>query len=175
MNHETGADLLIETIRQMRLTQDSWMKEIAFEVTGKGESLKEFEFLASIDSFPKVILHGRLSDSEYQAVLNRTDVGLSLKLNNGLFANTTFPSKVIEYGAAGLLVMTTDISDVRNIFGNSAIYLTCDNPIELMQLFKFVASNRKEAQVYAHAGHQVVKNICQPNITGKSIADFIFG
>ena len=174
LSHGTGADLLIEAISQMRLTQDSWVKDIAFEVTGKGESLDGFNLLASLEAYPKVVVHGRLSDLDYRDVLNQADVGLSLKLNEGPFANTTFPSKVIEYGAAGLLVLTTDISDVRSIFDDSAIYLKFDNPLELIDLLRVIVSNREEARAYSQNGFKAVKNIFMPHITGKMLADFIF-
>lgn len=174
LSHGTGADLLIEAISQMRLTQDSWVKDITFEVTGKGESLDDFNLLASLEGYPKVVVHGRLSDLDYRDVLNQADVGLSLKLNEGPFANTTFPSKVIEYGAAGLLVLTTDISDVRSIFGDSAIYLKFDNPMELIDLLRIIVSNREEARAYSQNGFKAVKNIFMPHITGKMLADFIF-
>jgi glycosyltransferase involved in cell wall biosynthesis len=81
---------------------------------------------------------------------------------------------VIEYGAAGLLVLTTDISDVRSIFGDSAIYLKFDNPMELIDLLRIIVSNREEARAYSQNGFKAVKNIFMPHITGKMLADFIF-
>ena len=112
---------------------------------------------------------------QYREVLRRCDVGLALKLNNGPLANTTFPSKVIEFAAAGLLVLTTDISDVRQVLGSGALYLTRDEPHALIELFESIVKDRPMANACAQSGLQNVQTLCSPLSSGKAVANFIFG
>jgi glycosyltransferase involved in cell wall biosynthesis len=175
LSHETGANLLIDTIRLMTASGLPYLKNIRFEITGKGESLDEFNKLARATVYPEIVVHGRLTDLDYAEVLNRADVGLSLKLNNGPYANTTFPSKVIEYAAAGLLIVSTDISDVRTIFGPGALYLNNDNPLELIRYLEFISANPNDALMVSAIGQQAVQQICSPNLVGNKIEQFIFG
>jgi glycosyltransferase involved in cell wall biosynthesis len=173
--HETGAKLLIDTIRMMVSCELPWLKNIRFEITGKGDATDEFKELAKVIAHPEIVVHGRLTDSDYAEVLNRADVGLSLKLNNGPYANTTFPSKVIEYAAAGLLIVTTDISDVRSIFGEGALYLKHDDPLELIQHLEFITARPNEAFTISELGQQAVQKVCSPKLVGRELQQFIFG
>ena len=175
LSNETGANLLIDAIRMIASSEMPRLKNIRFEITGKGESLDEFLKLARTTVVPEIVVHGRLTDLDYAEVLNRADVGLSLKLNDGPYANTTFPSKVIEYAAAGLLIVTTDISDVRTIFGDGALYLNQDNPLELIRHLEFIAANPNEVFMISEAGQQAVQEICSPKLVGNKLQNFIFG
>jgi glycosyltransferase involved in cell wall biosynthesis len=173
--HETGANLLIDTIRMMVSCEMPWLKNIRFEITGKGDATDEMKELAKAIGHPEIVVHGRLADSDYAEVLNRADVGLSLKLNNGPYANTTFPSKVIEYAAAGLLIVTTDISDVRSIFGEGALYLKHDDPSELIRHLEFITARPNEAFTISELGQQAVQKVCSPKLVGRELQQFIFG
>jgi glycosyltransferase involved in cell wall biosynthesis len=175
LSHDTGAELLIDAILMLRQTNEPWVRDIRFEITGKGESLGRFHLLASELSIPNLVVHGRLSGPEYSNILSGADIGLSLKLIGGLYANTTFPSKVIEYAASGVLVLTTEISDVRKVLGEGAIYLKRDDPSELIKLLKFIALNQKDALNYSIAGSDAVQKICMPRISGEKLSEFIFG
>lgn len=175
LSDETGANLLIDAIRMMVSSEMPWLKNIRFEITGKGESLDDFVRLARATSYPEIVVHGRLTDLDYAEVLNRADVGLSLKLNDGPYANTTFPSKVIEYAAAGLLVVTTDISDVRAIFESGALYLNQDSPLELIRHFEFILTSPNEAFMVSEIGQKSVQDICSPKLAGNKLQHFIFG
>lgn len=173
---DTGAELLINSIRQLRQNSPPWANLLRFEVTGKGSSLDGFSRLAAEPGFPKVIVHGRTTDLQYREILCRSEVGLALKLNTGPLANSTFPSKVIEFAAAGLLVLTTDISDVRQVLGTSgALYLTRDEPQALIDLLESIVKDRKGARDCAQLGMQNVQALCAPHLSGQRVASFIFG
>lgn len=175
LSTDTGADLLIDTIRQLRRDAPPWAEQLRFEVTGKGPSLEALRALAAETGAPQILIHGRTTDIQYREVLGRCDVGLALKPNVGPLANTTFPSKVIEFSAAGLLVLTTDISDVRQIFGDGARYLTRDDPEVLADLLEGIVKNRVAAQECANHGMRKVRECCSPYLAGRTVANFIFG
>jgi len=173
---DTGAELLIDSIRQLRHDALPWLVHLRFDVTGSGPSLAGLTALAAEPGYPKITVHGRTTDIQYREVLRLADVGLALKLNNGPLANTTFPSKVIEFAAAGLLVLTTDISDVCQVLGtNGALYLTRDEPQALIDLLKNIVMDRTMAQEYAKYGFLNVQALCSPESSGYTVANFIFG
>ena len=172
---DTGAELLINALRELRREAPPWAEKLRFEVTGKGPSLDGLTALAMEPGVAQVIVHGRTTDQQYREVLRRSDVGLALKLNTGPLANTTFPSKVIEFAAEGLLVLTTDISDVRQILGSGALYLTQDEPQMLIDLLESVVQDRIMARDRAQRGGRNVQSLCSPRSSGQAVANFIFG
>jgi glycosyltransferase involved in cell wall biosynthesis len=171
----TGAQLLVDAIRLLRENPPLWAKSIRFEISGKGDCLFQFEHLANNARDPMVVVHGRITDNEYQQVLARTQVGLALKPNSGVLANTTFPSKVIEFASHGILVVTTDISDVRKVLGGGAIYLTEDNPQQLIEKLKWIVENLDEANNIAEQGKRAVAALCAPEVMGRVLDRFLFG
>lgn len=171
---DTGADLLLQTLRQLRSNSPEWAGRLRIEVTGKGPSVGDFVTLAAEPGVPQIVVHGRTTDSQYLDVLRRSDVGLALKPIAGALANTTFPSKVIEFAAAGLLVLTTDISDVRDVLGAGAFYLTRDEPKELADLLQRVVEERAAARECASLGNRNVQQRCAPQLAGQMVARFIF-
>lgn len=175
LNTDTGADLLIETIRLLRQDPDDWAHTLQFEVTGKGEALDALQALANEDALPKVTVHGRTTDAQYAEVLDRCSVGLALKPVGGPLADTTFPSKVIEFAEAGLLVLSTDISDVRLVLGSGALYLKRNAPDELAALFRKVVEQPEEMQANAREGQRAVVARCAPQLAGEAVFSFIFG
>lgn len=175
LNTDTGADLLIETIRLLRREPGDWVHKLQFEVTGKGEALDALQALASENTFPTITVHGRTTDAQYAEVLNRCSVGLALKPVGGPLADTTFPSKVIEFAEAGLLVLSTDISDVRTVLGSGALYLTRNDPEELATLFRKIVEQPAQMQASALQGQQAVVARCAPHLAGAAVFGFIFG
>lgn len=174
LDQDTGAQLLIDAIRLLRM-EGGLSRPLHIQVTGKGASLCDFEALGTEDYSVLVTVHGRVSDIEYQEILDRCDVGLALKPVGGALADTTFPSKVIEFADAGLLVLTTDISDVRQVLGDGAIYLTRNDPAQLAKLLREITANPERSQLCAQRGMQAVIDQCSPAQAGKNMAAFIQG
>ncbi|CAN5789808.1 hypothetical protein BH11GEM2_BH11GEM2_07200 [soil metagenome] len=172
---ETGAELLAEAVRTMRASGEPWCRDVRFVVTGKGEGIGLFAQLSSEPGLPSVSVAGRLSDTAYDAVLAKAHVGLALKLNAGTLADTTFPSKVIEFTSHGLLVLTTDISDVREVLGEGAVYLERDEPSLLVQRVREIVADRQRAARIAAAGQEAAKRRCAPAAVGGALRRFVEG
>ena len=174
VSFDTGAQLLIDVVNILRKDAPSWVNNIQFEISGKGDCISQFETLAEDVQKPKVIVHGRATDNEYRELLGRTKVGLALKPNSGVLAHTTFPSKVIEFASHGVLVVTTDISDVKKVLADGAIYLMNDHPQHLIDKLRWILENRKEANDLALKGKRNVAETCSPKIVGKKLEQFLF-
>lgn len=172
---DTGAPLLIEAIRLLRSRQPKWAAKLCFEVTGKGQSLAEFEQLAVEPGLPQVRVHGRTSNARYLEILRDCEIGLALKPVGGALADTTFPSKVIEFAGSGLLVLTTDISDVRRMLGDGARYLEHNDPELLIERLATIVTDRAAAARCARRGRQAAEQKCAPSRAGEELRQFIFG
>lgn len=174
LERETGSELLIDAINRMRENNFDWAQKVIFEITGKGTALHQFIDLADRKGFPKIIVHGRTTNLEYQEILNRSDVGLSLKIPNGNYANTTFPSKVLEFAVNNMLVIGTDISDVRKVFGDEgALYLKKDG-LNLLELMQQVVEDPIEMTYIASKGRRRVIAINSIEEVRKMLNKFIF-
>ncbi len=171
---DTGADLLAEAIVKLRADPPEWARSVVFEVTGKGPSVPQLSELATHSEVPGLIVHGRTTDAEYREIVARAHVGLALKPNEGVLAHTTFPSKVTEMAAAGMLVLSTDISDVRAVLGDGARYLEQDDAALLIERLRDIVTRRDAASESADLGMRAVAKVCAPQRAGKQLAEFLF-
>lgn len=174
VSQDTGAPLLVDAIRLLRKEAPSWAAQIRFEITGKGDSLNDFIELATDPRHPSVIVHGRTNDDEYKQILSRTDIGLALKPIAGKYADTTFPSKVIEFASQHILVLTTDISDVRKVLSDGALYLTVDDPRHLLDRLQWVVENQEKISVLSQKAAHAIATLCLPEVVGADLANFLF-
>lgn len=172
---DTGVGLLIDAVQSMRRSQPAWADRLHIHVTGKGPSLDALTSLATDATQPRVTIHGRTTDQEYRHIVERCEIGLALKPVNGPLADTTFPSKVVELASASMLVVTTNISDVRSVLGDGALYIERDDPQELVELLRCAVEERMESRAIAEAGCRAVWARCAPHAAGTSVSEFIFG
>jgi hypothetical protein len=171
---DTGALLLVEAIRKLRTENPPWAIGLTFEITGKGDCVESFKSLSREAINPLVTVYGRTTDAEYRQILARAIVGLALKPNLGELANTTFPSKVVEFASNDILVLTTDISDVRKVLGNGAIYLEVDDVDTLIEKIRWIAEHKSDARNISKLGMHTINTICSSENVGKMLDDFLF-
>ncbi|MEQ9923116.1 glycosyltransferase [Pectobacterium brasiliense] len=174
LSEDTGAERLSNAIRLMRSDSQRW-RNVQFEISGQGPSLQSFQDLMNGEGFPAVRVHGRLSNTDYHDLLVNCDVGLALKPIIGSLANTTFPSKVVEYANSGLLVISTDISDVRHVLGaDGAIFLSTDSEDEIINAFDKVIHDIAWSRKTAEEGKNNVLNLLAPECASNKLMNFIF-
>ena len=174
VSRDTGAHLLADALRSLRNIRAGWTEGLTVAVTGKGDAIDRLRLLAQEPGWPRVTVHGRTSDAEYRAIVERAQVGLALKPRSGPLANTTFPSKVVELAGVGLLVLTTDISDVKDLFGSGALYLDDESAAGLAERLQWLCQNRDAAQRIAGLGMERVRDRCDPLLAGQALAAFLF-
>ena len=171
---DTGGLLLISAIKKIRATAPAWASRLCIEVTGKGDCLDLLKELSHDETAPTVTVHGRTTDVQYRQILERARVGLALKPNDGALANTTFPSKVIEFASNDILVLSTDISDVRKVLGDGAVYLETDDVDLLIEKFRWIIENGRTARSIALAGMKAAEAACSEENVGHMLNEFLF-
>lgn len=171
---DTGALSLIEAIKSLKQRPEKLGIPVEFIITGKGAALSLFEELALDFRGPRVTVKRHLTDSEYRRVLEECQIGLSLKPPYGELADTTFPSKVIELASYGLLVIATNISDVKVVLGSGAIYLEDGSGESLLSSICWVTKNLEISESISKIGQARIKSHCDINLAGRKLKNFLF-
>lgn len=175
LQRTTGAQLFAEAISHLRRSARPGLDAIEFVVTGKGEMAPSLQALAEQEGLPKVHFLGSVSRSDYIQAARRAHIGLALKLPSSDLADTTFPSKVIELAATGLLVLSTRVSDVPVLFReDGAIYLNGENPQELAERLLWLVEHRDEVARTAARGQAYIAEACSPEKVGQLLKSFFF-
>jgi glycosyltransferase involved in cell wall biosynthesis len=169
---DAGSDMLIDAVHILR--QATSARPIRIHVTGSGPGLQSLTKVAGDDRGVEVQLHGRAPLHVYQALLAQCSVGLSLKLARGPYAQTTFPSKTIEYAEYGLALVTTDISDVRGLFGDSALYIHDDSAQALADHLIWLSRHPVEQDEILKSAHERLTNSVSQTAVGAAIREFFF-
>ena len=86
---------------------------------------------------------------------------------------TTFPSKVIELAAHGLLVVSTRVSDVPDIFDESTAFLLKEaTPLNLANVMLDIANYPEKAHVVAINGQNMITSLCSYKKIGSELIQF---
>lgn len=171
---ETGIDLFAAALRILATRHGAVPLHVF--VTGHVPHGWFDVLLAEVNASPAVRLTiaADLDDTAYRALLGSMDAGLCLKLPSTAMGQTTFPSKVIEIAAKGLLLVTTPVSDVPLIFDDScAVVLHGEDPEELATALAAIASDRAAAAKRARRGQQRVAERFSAEAVGSAIRGFL--
>lgn len=174
INHDTGQAQIEAALGMMRALKDPVFDDVRFEIAGVGpgvEALRSFEG----DASPSVRVLGRLDADGYAALLARAHIGLSLKPVGGDVSETTFPSKTVEIAEKGLALIATDVSDVRAVFGETAWYLTNNDPEQLVAHIRRAATDRMALAGAAMVTQHRVAEKLSHEAVGDALRMFLYG
>jgi len=172
---ETGISMFIDAIRLLRNRKDFKLANLEFFVTGMGEMAVELKKIEQEEGFPRLNFLGRVSRKEYSGLIKYSNVGLCLKLISSDLGLTTFPSKIIEITASGMLLLTTRVSDVPLLLSNDeALYLSDENPQTLADNLCWIINNRGKAETMAQLGAARIQLSCSELLVGKKLMSFFF-
>lgn len=173
---ETGLELFADAVRL--LAERSPECAIDFHISGHFDreiflSLKaEVEAASSL----RVLVHGALTADEYGSLTRSLDVGLCLKLPSHEMGQTTFPSKVVEIASLGLLLCTTPVSDVPELFDEStAALLQGETPAELADLLSDIEKHREKWAQRAGNGQAKAQQLFAPHAVAARLESFLHG
>ena len=171
---ETGSGLFLDAVRMLATSHPDL--PIDFLVTGQFARADMAALAEEVEAHSgiRVIASANLSRAEYSAIVHGADAGLCLKLASTGMGQTTFPSKVIEYAALGLLVISTRVSDVPHIFDQSnAALLDSESPEALVATLVTLVGDRVTAATRARAGQALVLQNFSRQALGRELAAFI--
>lgn len=173
IDRETGSELLAEAVDLLRRRDGTASQRLRIHVTGSGPGLERLRQGTAGDD-AAVVVHGRLTSGDYARLLATCQAGLSLKLRGSGLADSTFPSKTIEFAQHGLAIVATDISDVRFLFGDTVCYIERDDPGELAAALAALVADPAAARRQAVAAQRIVVEGLAPPAAGRRLACFLF-
>lgn len=166
---DTGAEMLIGAIKLLRNRTSYY--DLHFIVTGFGSSAQGLQALQSAQKQPTLEFLGRVDRKRYLDVLARSDASMALKLSSGQYADTTFPSKVIEIASAGLMLISTRINDVPSLFGeDGAVYVDDESPEGLARVLARVAKHDFPLEQVARCGQLRIARACSEENVSKELS-----
>ena len=170
----TGLDLFIQALKILTHSYHC-IRPVKFYVTGIGDILRVSELVASFDN-PNIVVSvfPKAPISQYESILSFCHLSLSLRSPDAPISFTTFPSKVIEASARGLALITTDVSDMRQVYNEqSAFYLSSFSPRCLSSLITSLASSTDKVYSKSCAGRHRTMAYFSPDVVGESLKSFL--
>lgn len=176
LQQETGVELFIAAVKILKDKYScSSLESLEFVVTGTGSMAADLQLLQQEKGLPRIRYLGRVSRHEYETIVEESHVGLCLKLVSSNLCDTTFPSKVVEIASSGMLLLTTLVSDVPNIFSNDEVlFLHEERPEALAFKFYWLLENRKEAAAIAKRGQLKAQQRFDKKYVGSKLNNFFF-
>ena len=123
---------------------------------------------------PRVEYCGYLSFGEVLALHSTADVLINMRLTQRISTGYFFPSKMLEYLASGVPVITTCTGHVEEEYADIAFLLRDESPEGLAQMIEQVASLNPEAR--AHRAKAASDYICAHGtweMQGRRVVEFI--
>lgn len=171
----TGSDLFAATLR--RIVRDHPEAALHFHLTGHYDAALFADLAHAVNGVGRLrlSLHGLVPAATYRALAAMSAVGLCLKLPSHSVGQTTFPSKVVEIAATGMLLLSTDVSDMRMVFDDeTAVILETEAAEELAARLVWIEGNRQAAARRAAAGRQRVRERLSSAAVGAALGAFLF-
>lgn len=171
----TGLDLFAAAVRRFADTHRELAARVRFVVSGFGGADALRALANEVETAGvRVELHQDIGPREYRALLAQADVGLSLRIPGTELATTTFPSKVVEFASQGLLVLSTDVSDVALLFDERSAALVRDATADaLARQFAAIVQSPDRYRQMAEQGRRVIAATCGRREVGARLIAFL--
>lgn len=172
---ETGIELFCEAVDILLLLQDQFLRKIRFVITGfgSGQMIKDLES-RTLGSMVEISYSSDCTYAQYLELFSSCQIGLCLKLPESEVGMTTFPSKVVEITSAGLLLISTRVSDVPYLFNeNTAVLLSRAAPQELAETILSLVNDPEKIELLARCGQRSALEMFESKKVGERIVNFI--
>jgi len=120
LSEAAGVNLLLDAIPHVKDTT------LEFWFSGRGTLEEKLKRQAASD--PRIRFFGFVTEEEYSTLLQRVAVLVNPRPSRLLENRYNFPSKLMEYMAAGRPILSTATSDVAEHYGNALIVLADETP-----------------------------------------------
>jgi hypothetical protein len=163
---DTGALLFLEALALIQAEHPGALRRLSFVVTGFGALAGALQDASRGAMKEFLSFRGNVTAEEYREIMQECQVGLCLKLPASSMGATTFPSKVVELAANGLLVVATRVSDVPLLFDETtALLLDAATARALAESLLQVAEHPELAQEIALKGqHDIVRRLSEAKV-----------
>ena len=147
-----GVNLLLEAIR---LVKDP---EIEFWFSGRGPLEEQLKQQAAAD--PRIRFFGFVTEKQYSEMLQKAAVLVNPRPSRLLENRYNFPSKLMEYLAAGRPILSTATSDVAEHYGDAVVVIADETPEGLARCIeRTVAASAEERAALGARARAAVEGV----------------
>jgi glycosyltransferase involved in cell wall biosynthesis len=160
-----GVDLLLDAIQRVQDTT------VEFWFSGRGELEERLKQQAATD--PRIRFFGFVTQEQYSDMLQRAAVLVNPRPSTLLENRYNFPSKLMEYLAAGRPIISTATSDVAEHYGSALIVITDETPEGLARCIERVVDTPAEERAAVGARARAAVEGVTWRIQAEKIVAFI--
>ncbi|OAN14369.1 glycosyltransferase [Exiguobacterium undae] len=128
LDYERGIEVLLESLKYIETE-----KKINLRISGYGPIQKKVEDFITENTLKDINIEflGFLNDSDYNELMISTDIFINPQRETIKFNECSFPSKVFEYAKHSKLIISSNVSDVKEMSENSIVLYENDCPQNL--------------------------------------------
>jgi len=150
-----GIDLFLEIIPEINKEMDG----VEFWITGYGPDYDRIDKILSSITETNVKFFGTLPYKEFTKRIVSADILMNLQNPNSPESTYNFPSKLLDFMSAGKIIISTDMSDLREYFSEILIIDGCDSNDITVTLINTI-KDLNIFQKYGHNGRNWVLENC---------------
>jgi hypothetical protein len=165
-----GVRLLLDALELADADPSFPVDRARFVITGKGSLARRVAEECQRLRWVRVDYMGFVDVDTYLTLLRNAQVGMALQDPRNPYSQACFPSKVIEYMTAGMLVLTTAVADIEDFAKGRVVLVEPSSPDVLVTLWRDVIEQPGRYARVAEAGQTLARERCSPLSTGLDIA-----
>lgn len=177
LSRDTGLELFCAAVRLLARDPAMAGKSLRILVSGFGGEAELGALQKDCEgAWVEIQRMQHLDRGAYCAEFEKCHVALSLRIPGSTLAETTFPSKVVEISSKGLLLISTRVSDVSEIFDDSsAILLEQASAEELARHIRRIVENPHGMGCIAARGQERAAKVFEARAVGARLMEFLHG
>lgn len=127
LSERSGVHSLLKAFAKVERAHPDWTLTILGEPIDRGAA----DLSKNANLFPKVQFTGRVAVSEVLAYMSATDIGI-IPTKDTPFTRCNVPTRLLEFGAAGIPVVCSDLPGIRDYFDDRhVLFYKPDSPADL--------------------------------------------
>jgi glycosyltransferase involved in cell wall biosynthesis len=173
---ETGIEVFVAACKSLLQEVNEPKNKLDIHITGFGgeEYLSDLLKIAKNHPWLRIIFAKDLPTEEYDILLKSVHASLCLKIPGTGIGDTTFPSKVVEISGAGILLITTPVSDVPTLFNQESAVILCEPYADsLAEAMIGLLKNPENYKNIAGRGKITAMEYFEEKAVGKRIVNFV--
>jgi len=166
VNRNNGVDLLISSLKYLK------DKNILIKIYGGGDMVQDVIDMSENDN--RLLYGGVLYDDEFVSALKNADLLVNPRPIHNEYAQTSFPSKLIEYMSTGVPVLTSRIVSIPKEIKDCFFYIDGDDSKSIAKSLRIIKNlSQDERLSVASRAAETVNILYSEEVVGQKISDFI--
>ncbi len=145
-------------------------KNAKLEIVGGGDHMKQVEQVIKKLSNPNIVFKGRINPDKIPSYLNTIDVGLFILLKNTKYNRSKSPTKLFEYMAKNLAIISTDVGESGKVIKHNHNGLIVKTEQDFIKSCELLAQDKKLLSKLKTNARKTVENNYNMDVIGSDLA-----